>query len=282
MKSFCAACILVIACAGSAGANGFDDFNRGVAAKNHRDFAAAVSFLTAALSAGDLAPDLRPVALVDRGAAYFEEDKYTEAIADFDAALKLNPQPFEALSGRARALAASGNMTAALTDCQNMINSWPYSTNVYELCGRLDWEMGNYPNAASKFETALQLNPRNPYSLLWYRLALLNSHSESKSRMHEFARFRDIDGWPSPILDLYLSNGSLEGAERAANDADDETRRNRTCEVGFYGGEWQLLQGDVAGARVLLKEAVDLCREDYIESEPAKSELKRLNNGATQ
>lgn len=275
MKSVRAACLLLVASAGWATANSFDSFNRGVTALNNRNFGAAISYLSQAISPGDLAPDLMPVALVDRGAAYIGEGKYTEAIADFDAALKLRPQYFEALSRRAGALAAGGDKAAAQTDCESMLKLWPYNPTVHEICGRLDWEIGNYSEATNRFESALDLNPHSKYSFLWLCLALLNAHSELKSTVHAFAPDIDFDGWPSPIIDLYLGNGSIERAERAANDGDDETKRNQGCEVGFYGGEWQLLRGNAVAGRALLKEATELCPNDFIEAEPAKSELKR-------
>jgi lipoprotein NlpI len=282
VNKLCTAGLALLALAIAAQANSFDDFNHGLAAVSHGDDGLVLSLLSRALSAGDLAADLQPVALVDRGDAYRHEHKYPEAIADYDAALKLKPQYMEAFSGRIEALAEDGNKAAAASDCQKMVKAWPGNSGMNGYCGRLDWQIGNYSRAVAELEAALEVDPKSRYHFLWLCLAVLRGDTASKDRLYQFARGLDRDSWPAPLVDLYLGNGSLERAQRWASDGDDEIRRNRACEVGFYGGEWRLLQGDIAAARSLLKQAADLCPETYIELEPAKTELKRLSGGGTQ
>jgi rhomboid protease GluP len=48
------------------------------------------------------------------------------------------------------------------------------------------------------------------------------------------------------------------------------------CEAQFYGGEWQLLQGDGAAAATALTAALDNCPKSFIEHKGAEAELKRL------
>ncbi|MEA2995551.1 MAG: hypothetical protein QOG74_1100, partial [Alphaproteobacteria bacterium] len=48
------------------------------------------------------------------------------------------------------------------------------------------------------------------------------------------------------------------------------------CEAQFYGGEWQLLQGDGATAATALTAAADTCPKSFIEHKGAQAELKRL------
>ncbi|MGH6876332.1 MAG: tetratricopeptide repeat protein [Rhizomicrobium sp.] len=280
MNTLCIAGLLLLVVGASAWADGIDDFNQGLAAGNHGDNDEAISLLSRALSEGSLAPDLQATALVDRGAAYLRQGKYAQAAADYGAAVRLKPQYFDALAGRAQAFAATGNKADALTDCQTLTKRWPNDASSYTICGRLDWEMGNYSEAATNLETALEFNPRNPYAFLWLCLAVFHSNSEPKSHLHQLAGAVDAEDWPSPLIDLYLGDGSFESAQRAARD--DPTNRNRPCELGFYGGEWQLLQGNAAAGRALLKQAADLCPETYIETEPARSELRRLGDGAIQ
>ena len=282
MSTTCTSGLLLLAMVAVARADSFDDFNRGLAAVNHGDNDMAISLLSRALSRGDLASDLQPVALVDRGEAYLREHKYTEATADYDAALKLKPQYFAALLGRAHAFAASGNSAAAASDCLMVMNVLTNSSDTYAFCGREEWQAGMFGEAAKKFEASLEIDPRDQYSFLWFCLTLLRSDSASKSRLLKFAQSLDLDSWPSPIVDLYLGNGSLNGAQRAASEGDEQTKRNRACEIGFYGGEWQLLRGDAAAGLALLKQAADLCIETSIEFEPTRSELKRLTDGIPQ
>ena len=282
MIRICAVAVVLFVAVASAKAGGFDDFNHGIAASQHGDYDAAISLLSHALSADDLAQDLRPVAYVSLGDAYLGKYKYTEAIADFAAALRLRPLYFEASFGRLEALAARGDIDAAATECRTFLKAWPNTFGTYAFCGRMDWAMGNYSQSAAEFETALELDPRNPYDFLWLWLAVKHTTSEPRSRLAQFGRAIDVDRWPAPIVDVYRGDGSLERAEREADDGDDQTKRNRACEVGFYGGEWQLLRGDVSAGRTLLQQAARYCPESYIELAPAKTELKRLSTGTTQ
>jgi len=283
MNTICASGLLVLALIAGARASGFDDFNHGVAAVNHRDDDLAISLLSRALSGGDLAPELQPVALVDRGQAYVRKHKYSEAIADYDAALKLKPEYYEALARRADAFEATGDLHAAINGCEEMTKVLPNDSRPYFSCGRFYWQVGDYAQASKNLQTALELDPRDQYAFLWLSMSVLRSDDpQSKGRLSEFARRLEPDYWPYSLVDVYLGNGSLERAGQRASDENDETARNRRCEVGFYGGEWELLQGNAAAGRTLLQQAVDLCPEHYIEFAPAKTELKRLGESAEQ
>lgn len=282
MKTICATALLVLALVAGAEAGGLEDFNNGVAASNHSDNTSARVLLSRALSTGDLSPNLRPVALVARGELYRHEHKYPEAIADYTAALKLKPQYFEALSDRAQVFLYSGDMAAAASDCLVMTKVLPDDFDALAFCGRLNFQMGDFVEATKKLKSAFEFNPNDQYAFLWFCMALLRSKQSEQYRLSDFAHALDADRWPSPLVALYLGDGSLGRAERKASDGDDETRRNRACEVGFYGGEWELLQGNAAAGRELLQRAAGRCTEDSFEFQPAKFELERLGKGATQ
>lgn len=282
MKKISVAALLLLVLVTAAEADSLEDFNYGIAASNHGDTGSAITLLSRAISAGDLSHNLQPVALVARGDIYRHEHKYPEAIADYSTALKLKPEYFEALLNRAQVYLYSGDMAAAASDCLVMAKVLPYDFNAVAFCGRLDWQMGDFVNAGKKLKTALEFSPNDQYIFLWLSMALLRSKRDQRYRLSEFALAFDQDMWPSPLVALYLGAGSLERAERKAGDGDDESRRNRACEVGFYGGEWQLLQGNAAAGLELLQQAADLCKDDSLELQPAKLELERLRKGETR
>ena len=102
-------------------ASSYDDFNQGIGAHNRGDAAGAIAAFTRALAAGDLAPSLHTVALLDRGFAYLALKQYQTAIADFSEVIAEKPQRFRCLRiSRARAYDQMGNFGGALPDCKTV------------------------------------------------------------------------------------------------------------------------------------------------------------------
>ena len=278
MKRLCGAGLFAAMLASSAQAGSFDDFNLGVAARNRGDNDAAIAAFNRALAAGDLAPNLQYIALFDRGVAYALKMRYVEAIADFSAVIKLRPDYFVAYFARAQIYDATGQVAFGAADCDKMISLKPDAHSPYALCGRIQFELGQYAQAASLFENALRLGQGRPaYSLLWLDLAKIRAAQSNTGGIAQTARSVDVDGWPSPILDFFSGTGTPEAVDAAAAKGDAQTQRNQKCEVGFYLGEWQLEHNDTAAAKPLLVQAVSLCPNNFIELAPAKAELKRLN-----
>jgi lipoprotein NlpI len=266
--------------ASGAQAGSFQDFNLGVAACNRGDADAAIAAFSRALAAGDLAPNLQYIALFDRGVAYALKTRYVEAIADFSAVIKLKPDYFEAYFGRAQIYNATEQIAFAAADCETMISLKPDSHSPYALCGRIRFESGQYAQAASLFENALRLGEgRAAYNLLWLDLARMRAGQSDTGEIAKTARSVDVDGWPSPILDFFSGTSTPEAVDAAAAKGDAQTQRDQKCEVGFYLGEWQLGHNDMAAAKPLLAQAVSICPNNFIELEPAKVELNRLNQG---
>jgi tetratricopeptide (TPR) repeat protein len=84
-----------------------DDANAGMDALNAGQYAKAVTLFTRALKSKRLSAEDTESAYVERGKAYLGEHKETLALADFDAALKLNPSDQEASSLRANVQGSS-------------------------------------------------------------------------------------------------------------------------------------------------------------------------------
>ena len=108
--------VIFLAVANAAHASGYQDFNQGVAAYMHGDYAGAVQLLTRALSEPDLPDHLKPVAYLERGEAFLAAKKYDPAIADYTSALQVKPDYFLAWLKRATAESAKGNYLQAIAD----------------------------------------------------------------------------------------------------------------------------------------------------------------------
>jgi tetratricopeptide (TPR) repeat protein len=265
---------------GAAHASSFDDFNQGIAARNRGDSDTAIAAFNRALTAGDLAPSLQHVALFDRGIAYAAKKKFPEAIADFSAVIKLKPDYVEAYFWRAQAYDVTAQRESAASDCGAMVALKNDAHMPFGWCGRLQFEIGNYAQAEWNFRNALRLE-RTPvaYDVLWLDLSRLREGQGNANEFTESARAVDLNGWPSPILDYFSGQGSLETIDAAATKGDATAQKNQKCEVGFYVGEWLLAHNDTSDAKPLLEQAVELCPVTFIETEPAKAEMARLNHG---
>jgi lipoprotein NlpI len=276
--------ILILASTGfGARASSFDDFNQGIAAHNRGDAAAAVAAFSQALAGGDLAPSLRTVALLDRGFAYLGMKQYRTAIADFSAVLAEKPDYFEALQFRAGAYDQMGSFEAALPDCKAMVLQVPKAPDLLAGCGRIAFKAGQYDQAISYFDHAVSLGDGDPnirYDALWLKLAGLRGGQPVDDQFAAVARHVDQNKWPGPIFQGFL--GQITEAVVAADAASDDakTQRDQQCEAGFYLGEWKLAHQDKAGAKAFLQQAASLCPDNFIELQPAKVDLDKLEKGS--
>jgi lipoprotein NlpI len=270
-------------CVGVAPALGgsFDDFNKGVAARNRGDTDASIQYLSAAITAGDLLPSLQPIAYLDRAYAYVRKNQKAPAIADLSAAIKLDPKLAAAYEARATLYAADGHVELALDDCSMAVSQDPTSPGAHAQCGRLHWQTEHFDLAAREFGQAAGLDAQarddqQTYDMLWLKLSRLKAGEPDDSKFTQDVRSIDMDAWPAPILELYLGETSPEAVRLAAAKGDADTQKNQACEVGFYVGEWQLIRRDLSGATSLLQQAVDLCPTYFIERGPAVSELRKI------
>lgn len=271
--------VLVALIARGAAAASFDDFNQGLAARGRGDFDTEITDFNKALSAGDLVPALRVTALYDRGEAYAHEKKFAEAIADLSAVLKQSPDHFDALKLRTVSYEASERFAEALADCEALTLLRPNTGSFLRSCGRLAFQAGQHDRASDYFRRAIALNGADrqvPYDLLWLGLTSLKRGKLAGEEMPFAAVSLDWGAWPSPLIAFFRGQISEDAVKTAAASGNDETRRNQECEVGFYVGEWELAYRNVAAAKTLFQQAVNLCPNSYIEFGPVRTELKKL------
>jgi lipoprotein NlpI len=273
--------ILVVA-AGCARAGAFDDFNQGISAHNRGDNETAVAAFNRALASGDLVPSLRSVALYDRGLAYRDLKQYQQAIADLSAVIAEKPQYFDALQYRAGSNENMGNFEAALPDCKTMAALMPKAPSLLGWCGRIAYKAGKYDQAITYLDQALSLpdgDPKLEYDTLWLKLADLRRGRSADPQFAATARHAAW-GWPGPIVQFFLGRKTEADVKSAAETGDAKTRQSQECEAGFYIGEWDLAYQNRNAAKPLLVQAASLCPNDFIELQPAKLDLERLEQGA--
>lgn len=93
------------------------------------------------------------------GNSYFEDGRYNEALTEYQAALAINPDHFQAERGKARSLMQLGKSGEALTVFDDLIEKRPKFAANYANRGILHDRMGGYQAAIQDYEKALQLDP---------------------------------------------------------------------------------------------------------------------------
>jgi lipoprotein NlpI len=121
---------------------------------------------------GDLAASLRRV-----GSMLLLANKYDEALADYDASIKLKPDYSPAYFDRAQVEIYLGRLSAALDDL-----------------GR-----------------AVQLSPQAAYSVIWLHIVRGKAGINDQEEFPGNASKIDHSAWPWPVVELYL--GSSNPAE---------------------------------------------------------------------
>jgi hypothetical protein len=129
--------LVAVALCAQARAGSSDDFKQGVTALRHGDRNGAIVALSRALSAHDLATNLRPVALLDRAFAHAANRQTAPAISDLTEAIRLKPDYIAAFGLRARMYAASGDSRAAAADCHRIVASNAKDPAIFGFCGYL-------------------------------------------------------------------------------------------------------------------------------------------------
>lgn len=107
----------------------------------------------------------RANALRSRGHARSAAGAVAEAIADFSAALRLQPVDTAALAGRAQARITGGDVAGALDDLGRAIALQPGSAQLFLLRGHAELANGSTDAAIVDFTEALRLDPKSASAL---------------------------------------------------------------------------------------------------------------------
>ncbi len=232
------------------------------------------AIMSGQLSAADLA-----ITFSNRGNHWQEKGKYDRAIADFNAALRLNPQLAEAYNNRGGAWHSKGEDDRAIVDFNAALRLNPQHVRTYLNRGATRFDQGQFVSAAADFSTLLRLNPSDAYAVIWgyfaqsragHRVAVTSELEADAARVNKAK-------WPAPVIGLLAGTKDVDGVLKAATDGDQRKQREQMCEAAFYVGEWHLLQGRRPEARASLEQAERDCPKSFLEYASASAELKRLS-----
>lgn len=277
MIRFLLVLLLLTGIAGLARADGLDLAEAARDAQNRGQTDEAISLYGQAIAAGGLSAENLAVIYNNRGIAYWSKGDLDKAIADYNAAIRIQPKYVAAYHNRAMAYNDGGRSEQAIEDYDTAIRLQPDDAFAYENRGRAKLHVGQLGAAVDDLSRAVQLDPSDGYTVLWLHLARVWAGTDDAAEFSRNAQPLDRLNWPGPLLDLFLGAANAEKVRAAvAGAADAKTRREQTCEADFYVGAFELLQGARAEAKKLLQAAADGCPPYFLEASAAKAQLKRL------
>ena len=141
--------------------------------------------------------DTQSLARMRRGAILFRRGAYAEAVAEFDAAARIEPRAADAHRGRCEARAASGsdwaNARAACNEALRLSNA---SAAALSSRGFLNFMEGRTPEAMADFMAAGQKDNANALALYGFSVVTVRMGQEEEGRAlmaRVTARFPDVE-----------------------------------------------------------------------------------------
>ena len=98
-------------------------------------------------------------ALNARGVAYFELKDFTNALLDFQQAMRVKPDWYQPYFNRARLKVEQTDWEGALKDFSEAVSRQPDSAEVYTNRGTVLYNLNRLPEAMHDFDKAIQLKP---------------------------------------------------------------------------------------------------------------------------
>jgi tetratricopeptide (TPR) repeat protein len=154
---------------------------RGQARLERGDGAGAVAEFSAALALDPGRADVRK----KRGQARLDLGDADGAIADFDAALRINPQDAQAYRGRSAARLLRGDVAGAEADAQQALALGPCAES-HAQCGAVRQCGQDFTGAVAHYSRAIEANPR----LFWPYLMRGNAYYHLGTLGETYADYR--------------------------------------------------------------------------------------------
>ena len=224
--------------------------------------------------------------IVARGQIYHLNRQYDLAIADFDAALKLNNSTLTLMQRAASHRAkrdydrAVADYTAALgLDSKDSgLEGW----EIYNERGYAQFLAARYDAAAADFEKALTIGSAShsgdvlwlPYQASWLHIARARAGQNDAEELARHAGKIDLKQWPGTLVAFFLGQTTLDKLSPPSNHG--AMGRGRECNLSFFTAEQALIKNDRAEASRLLLRAHEVCNVHTFISLAATVELERL------
>ena len=221
-----------------------------------------------------------------RGQDYHMNGQYDQAIADFDAALKLKNSPVTIIQ-RGASYRAKGDYDRAVADYTAVIaadakDSGLDGWEIYNERGIAEFFAAHYDTAAADFDKALTLGSTTrtgdvlwlPYQAAWLHIARARAGQNDAEELARNAGKIDLKQWPGTLIAFFLDQVKLE--QMSPPSSHGSMGRARECNLSFFTGEHALIKADSAEAARLFLRAREGCNLHTVHYLAAGIELKHM------
>lgn len=123
--------------------------------------AEAIVYCTQALNSAMLSKKVRKDSFIVRGNAYRYQGQYDKAVKDFDEALLIETNSYDARFGRGLAYAAAKDYQKAIKDFDDILALNSDNAPAYYERGNVYAAMGDYGRAIQDYDQAIRLQPQD-------------------------------------------------------------------------------------------------------------------------
>ena len=224
-----------------------------------------------------------------RGQVYDLNGQYDSAIADFDAALKLDNSP-ATLIQRAASQSAKGDYDRAVADYTAALALVSKDTkdagidalDIHSQRGYAQFIAGRFTDAAADFDQALTLGATAragdvlwlPYQAVWLHIARARAGQNDAEELARNAGKIDLKQWPGTLIAFFL--GKTQADQLTPPSSHGAMGHARECNLSFFSGEHALIKNDGAEAARQFIRARAVCNIHTVHYIAAGAELKRL------
>jgi tetratricopeptide (TPR) repeat protein len=203
-----------------------------------------------------------PTVALALGRVRLVQERYPEAVTEFEQVLGVDPHNDGAYRGLAEAYAAMGLPDKAIESWQRDISLHPDTVEPYTQLAKFEFNQGDYPAAAGDFRRALNLAPSNPAILsnLGAALAHAGFFDESRNNLEQSIRL-------APSFSAWDNMGDLDLRQKHYADAAKDYGNALDFNNTDYRVWWNLAVADSRTpdqrekARRNFVQATRMCRE---------------------
>ena len=181
----------------------------------------AVGGCTAIAESGEETTEALAAAFHFRGRIHSEQGRPDAAIADYDVALKLNPEFAAAFHDRASAHGEMGQLDQAIQDYDQAIRIEPTLASAFQNRGAAYFTKGDYERALQDFDQAIRLSPDDAttWSSRCFAKALQGRATQALPDCEQSLKLRPDDAYAlnsRALVHLQLRNLAAASADSAA------------------------------------------------------------------
>ena len=168
-----------------------DDVTAGVKAMQRGDNDEAIRLYTKALASGELPPADQALLTTMRGNLWFGKKDNDRAIADYDQAIKLNPNMAETYNNRANAWYNKKDYDRAIADFNEAIRLKPVYPDAFRNRGDSWQHKKDYGRAIADYNETIRLSPKDANAFN-NRGGAKERNGDAKGAEADYARAREL------------------------------------------------------------------------------------------